>query len=96
MVGRDIGTVVLKDAPVKAFLVASVEIRAKRRHAEAVLKIPSLDIKQVQVDLERRDNIDSERSESPLKPAADAVVIDTDGMSIDDVANRILAMVARY
>ena len=88
MAGRDIGTVVLRDAPVKAFLTASVEERARRR----TLQDPALDIERTRRDLERRDAIDSGREDSPLRPAEDAVVIDTDGLDIEETARRIVEL----
>ena len=72
MAGRDIGTVVLRDAPVKVFLTASVDERARRR----TLQDPAADLERTRRDLERRDAIDSGREDSPLRPAEDAVVID--------------------
>ena len=88
MAGRDIGTVVLRDAPVKAFLTASVEERARRR----TLQDPALDMERTRRDLERRDAIDSGREDSPLRPAEDAVVIDTDGLDIEETARRIVEL----
>ena len=89
MVGRDIGTVVLPDAPVKVYLEASVTERARRRHAE--VDGPTED--EVQAELRRRDALDSERADSPLRAADDAVVIETDGMGIEAVVERIVALV---
>ena len=93
MVGRDIGTVVLPDAGVKVFLKASVEVRARRRFNELEAEGQSLDYRQVLDDLARRDKIDSERSDSPLRPADDAFQIDTDNLQIDEVAEKILSIV---
>ena len=91
MLGRDIGTVVLPDADVKVFLKASVEVRARRRYSELQEKGSDISYDQVASDLERRDRIDSERADSPLRPADDAIQIDTDSLSVEDIAERILA-----
>ena len=88
MAGRDIGTVVLWDAPVKAFLTASIEERARRRTLEA----SEADLERTRLDLERRDAIDSGREDSPLRPAEDAVVIHTDGLDVEEIARRIVAL----
>lgn len=93
MAGRDIGTVVLPQADLKVYLVASVEERARRRFTE--LSALGMDLAEEDVlrDLRRRDRIDSERSESPLRPAEDAVVLDTDGLTLEEVVQRIAEMV---
>ena len=88
MAGRDIGTVVLRDAPVKVFLTASVEERARRR----TLEDPAADLERTRLDLERRDAIDSGREDSPLMPAEDAVVIDTDGLEVEEIARRVVEL----
>ena len=88
MAGRDIGTVVLRDAPVKVFLTASIEERARRR----TLQDPAADLERTRLGLERRDAIDSGREDSPLRPAADAVVIDTDGLDVEEIALRIVEL----
>ena len=88
MAGRDIGTVVLWDAPVKVFLTASVEERARRR----TLQDPAADLERTRSDLERRDAIDSGREDSPLRPAEDAVVIDTDGLDVAEIARRVVEL----
>ena len=92
MAGRDIGTVVLPDAPLKLYLDASLEERAKRRHADFVQVGHESSEEAVLEDLRRRDQIDSGRELSPMKPADDAVVIDTDGMTMDEVLARALAL----
>jgi cytidylate kinase len=94
MVGRDIGTVVAPDADVKIYLTASVEERAVRRNSERVTAggIESFD--DTLEDLKRRDKLDSERPISPLKPAADAVIIDTTGLSSDQSLRRVLDVIA--
>jgi len=88
MAGRDIGTVVLRDAPVKIFLIASVDERARRR----TLQDPAADLERTRRDLERRDAIDSGRDDSPLRPAEDAVVIDTDGLDVEEIALRVVEL----
>lgn len=92
MCGRDIGTVVLPDAHLKVFLTASPEVRAARRAAESGDAIGS-DPEQVLEDLRRRDKIDSERDDSPLRAADDALVIRSDEMTIEEVVNRIISKV---
>ncbi len=94
MVGRDIGTVVLVNADLKVFLQASVEERAKRRHEERVGTDKETSLEAVEAALKERDYIDSHRAASPLRAAEDAVAIDTDGLSIDQVVERILELVS--
>ena len=89
MVGRDIGTVVLPDADVKVFLQASMEVRAKRRYDELRSQGKSPDYQHVTDDLARRDKIDSERTDSPLRRAPDAVLLDTDDLTVEEVVRRI-------
>ena len=86
--GRDIGTVVAPDAPVKVFLTASPEERARRRAAEL-----GADPDTVLRDQALRDAQDRSREHSPLRPAPDAVELDTTGMSVDEVVDRIVRMV---
>ena len=87
--GRDIGTVVFPDAPVKVFLTARPEVRASRRSAEG----PRCDEALVAAELARRDRFDSTREISPLRPAASAVEIDTSDMDVTQVVERIVEMV---
>jgi cytidylate kinase len=94
MAGRDIGTVVLPDAPLKVYLDASPEERARRRYEELRTSGRDVTLQQVQDGLARRDAIDSERPVSPLRPAEDAVIIDTDHLSLDQVVERILELVS--
>lgn len=89
MDGRDIGTVVLPDAALKIFLVASVDERAARRYKENQARGISCTLEQLKKDIADRDYKDSHRKLSPLKPAADAITIDTTGMSIDKVVGTI-------
>ncbi|MDQ3548785.1 MAG: (d)CMP kinase [Chloroflexota bacterium] len=90
MVGRDIGTVVLPDAEVKVFLDASPEERARRRcqQLDEMGQPQSYEI--ILDDMKRRDRIDSERDVAPLRPAEDAVVIDSDALTIEEVADQIV------
>jgi cytidylate kinase len=94
MAGRDIGTVVLPDAPLKVYLDASVEERVRRRHAELAALGRAETLEQVREELALRDEIDSSRYVSPLRPAEDAVVIGTDRLSLDQVVARILELAA--
>lgn len=87
--GRDIGTVVLKDAELKIFLVASVESRAQRRYKELLEKGMDANLQTISDDLIQRDYQDSHRKESPLKKAEDAIEVDTSDMSIDEVCKHI-------
>ena len=89
MLGRDIGTVILPDADLKIYLDASVETRAKRRYDEIVARGDPSDHDEVLRYMRRRDKIDSEREVAPLRPAIDAVIIDTTEMSVQDVVRRI-------
>ncbi|MBL1228605.1 (d)CMP kinase [Enterococcus sp. BWB1-3] len=93
MDGRDIGTTVLPHAEVKIFLVASAEERAQRRYKENVEKGIATDLETLKKEIERRDEIDSTREVSPLVQAADAVRIDTTGMSISQVVERIESII---
>ncbi len=93
MAGRDIGTVVLPDADLKVYLDASIEERAGRRHREFATLGRSVTQQMVLEDLSRRDQIDSQRAVSPLRPAEDAVIIDTDGLTLQEVVQRVLALV---
>jgi cytidylate kinase len=89
MAGRDIGTVVLPQAGLKVFLDASLEERARRRYAELGQK-SNLTYKDILADLKKRDEIDSQRSLSPLRPASDARIVDTEGLTPEEVADRII------
>ncbi len=93
MAGRDIGTVVLPDADLKVYLDASIEERARRRYADFLAAGNEVSQEIVLEDIRRRDRIDSERQVSPLRPADDAVIIDTDGLSQDDVMARVIGLV---
>jgi len=95
MVGRDIGTVVLPDAERKIFLTASAAERAKRRGEELAARGEIRPRQELLHEILRRDQLDSERVVSPLKPAEDAVVIQTDGLSVKQALERILAVITR-
>jgi CMP/dCMP kinase len=86
--GRDIGTVVFPDADVKFFLTATDEARALRRHAELSTKGHTVVLSEVLVAQRLRDKDDTERAIAPLKPAADAIVIDTTGLDLGEVVER--------
>jgi cytidylate kinase len=86
--GRDIGTVVFPDATVKFFLTASDEARARRRHAELAGKGHEVELSDVLNDQKRRDTNDRERAIAPLKPAPDAIIVDTTGLDLDEVVER--------
>lgn len=92
MDGRDIGTFVFPNADVKIFLTASVEERAKRRYKELKAKGFDVDLKGIETDIAKRDKLDSERETAPLKQAEDAVLLDTTGLSIDEVVEKIVSL----
>lgn len=92
MDGRDIGTVVLPDADLKIFLTASAEERANRRFKE--MTDPGITYEQVLEDIKQRDYNDMHRDIAPLKQAEDAVLLDTTGMTIEEVRNRLKAMIS--
>jgi len=94
MDGRDIGTVVLPDAPAKFFLTASVRERARRRWAQLKERGGS-SLEDVVAELKMRDQRDRERQHAPLKQAADAITIDSTTMRIDDVVDRMLGVLER-
>ncbi|WP_281275188.1 (d)CMP kinase [Marinicella litoralis] len=91
--GRDMGTVVFKSAPLKVFLTANAEERAKRRHKQLKLKGVDVKIRALLEDIEARDFRDSTRKVAPLVPAADAHVIDTSDLSIKQVLAQIMNLV---
>ncbi|MFZ6021380.1 MAG: (d)CMP kinase [Chloroflexota bacterium] len=92
MVGRDIGTVVMPDADLKIYLDASLEERARRRYQELVQRGESVTLEEVLAGLKKRDQIDSSREIAPLKPAKDAVILNTDGLSIEEVLKKALEL----
>ena len=90
MDGRDIGTNVLTDADLKIFLTATVDVRAERRYLEQKEKgISDMTFEAVKADLIRRDTYDSTRKHNPLRKAEDAIELDTSGLSIEEVVNKI-------
>ena len=93
MDGRDIGTVVLKDAELKIYLTASAEERAERRYKELLLKGEDISYEKVLADMQERDYNDMHREITPLRKADDAIEFDTTGMSIDEVTEYILRKV---
>ena len=93
--GRDIGTVVFPDADIKAFVTAAPEERARRRLAELTLKGDGASYDSVLQDIIARDKQDAERPVAPLKPAADAVIVDTTSKSLDEVTTEILALIGQ-
>lgn len=93
MVGRDIGTVVMPDAKLKIFLDASAEERARRRHAERITRGEESDFENVLAIVKMRDQIDSSREVAPLCAAEDAVKIDSDHLSIEEVFEAMMALI---
>jgi cytidylate kinase len=92
MVGRDIGTVVLPDAPLKLYIIASPPERARRRWEEKKDRDQGADYEQILADIIRRDDIDSSRQHSPMRPAEDAILLDTTGRPPKMVLDEILAL----
>ena len=90
MIGRDIGTMVLPDAGLKVYLMASAEERARRRWREMRNRGEEIKLATVLQEIESRDAIDSSRDDSPLRPASDAWQFDTTGLSIEDAVEAIL------
>jgi CMP/dCMP kinase len=89
--GRDIGTVVLPDATVKVYLTAAPEVRAARRAGQLGVTDPA-EIAELAADLRRRDEYDSSRADSPLRPAADAVIVDSSGLDREAVVETVLGL----
>jgi len=92
-VGRDIGTVVLPDAELKIYLDASPEERARRRYKQLAQQGQPQDYEELLEAMRRRDDFDSRRSVAPLRPASDAIVMDTDNMGIEQVLDQVLLLV---
>ena len=88
--GRDMGTVVFPDAVLKVFLTASVQTRAQRRYKQLIDKGNHANLAALSRDLEERDKRDAARTVAPLKPASDAVSLDSSGLTIDEVVDRVL------
>lgn len=93
MVGRDIGTVVLPEAELKLYLTASLEERARRRYLEKLGRGEQATYEEVLETLRRRDEIDSSRAVAPLRPADDAVIIDTENLGIQEVFQCVLEII---
>lgn len=93
MVGRDIGTVVLPGADLKIYLDATAEERARRRYEETIARDGETDYEEILERVMERDRIDSTRDVAPLRAAEDAIVLDTDKLTADEVFERVLALV---
>ena len=91
--GRDIGTVVLKDAELKIYQIASIECRALRRHKENLERGMASDLEAIKKEIAMRDEQDMNRQISPLKKADDAIEIDTSEMSLEEVVSRVMELV---
>jgi cytidylate kinase len=92
MAGRDIGTVVLPWAELKVFLTASTKERARRRYKELLKRGDNSSLESVRADLKKRDEMDIHRTISPLKPADDAIIIDTENLSLEQVVDKIYTL----
>ena len=92
MDGRDIGTCVLPDADVKVYLTAGSAVRAKRRYEELLAKGEECDLAQIEKEIIERDERDMNRDISPLRQAEDAVLIDSSGMAIEEVVEKIIGL----
>jgi cytidylate kinase len=90
MAGRDIGTVVFPDADYKFFLTASLEEKVRRRAMQYEKRGEAVDEEAMRKEVEARDRVDTERAVAPLRPALDAMVIDTDELTVDEVVDKIL------
>lgn len=93
MLGRDIGTIVLPEADLKIYLDASVRERARRRYQEYISHGETASLEEIEASMRNRDRIDSTREIAPLKPADDAVIINTDGLTFDEVLAQLKALV---
>jgi cytidylate kinase len=93
--GRDMGTVVFPKADLKFFLTADLSIRALRRHRELEEKRAFQDFEEVKKDMARRDQNDSSRKEAPLRPADDAIMLDSTNLSVDEIIERMLDAVKK-
>ncbi|HZK17108.1 MAG TPA: (d)CMP kinase [Anaerolineaceae bacterium] len=95
MIGRDIGTVVLPQADMKIYLEASVEVRAQRRYIEELARDKEVCLDDIEDSLRHRDEIDSGRAVAPLKPAEDAVVVNSDHMTVFEVVEHIMGLISQ-
>jgi len=93
MDGRDIGTVVFPDADVKLFITASPEERALRRYRELLERGYPADYEEVKQEMIKRDQSDSGRAIAPLKPAPDAIILDTSGMALSEVVEQVIRII---
>ena len=92
MVGRDIGTIILPEADLKIYLDASAEERARRRYNEIIARNEKAEYNEILSKVRARDQIDSTRTVAPLKPANDAVILDSDKLSADEVFERVMEL----
>jgi len=92
MVGRDIGTVVLPEADLKIYLIAAAEERARRRYDEILAHGGSASYPEILAKVTERDRLDSTRDVSPLRPAEDAILLDSDKLNAEEVFERVLAL----
>ena len=90
--GRDMGTVVFPDALIKVFVTASAEERARRRHKQLIAKGISITMESLLRDIQERDARDAGRAAAPLKPAGDAVILDTTDLTIETAIGRVLGL----
>ena len=93
MAGRDIGSVVLPDADLKLYLDVSIDERARRRAAERGLADDARAVAQIEDELRRRDGIDSTRAASPLRIPDGAIIVDTDGFTLEQTVDRVVAII---
>ena len=93
MVGRDIGTVVMPDAPLKLYITATAAERARRRWQDRQAQGHAADYDVILADVERRDQIDGSREHSPMQPAVEALIMDTTGRPVDEIVAEIVGMV---
>jgi len=96
MDGRDIGTVVLPDAEVKIYMEAKLSERAKRRFDELQKKGIKSDLTEIEKEIANRDQTDSNRTASPLKPAIDSIIIDTSNLTIEEQTNKCMKLINKY
>lgn len=90
MVGRDIGTVVLPDADLKIYLTASDLERARRRHGELIARKQNTDFEAILADLRRRDALDGGRETAPMRPAEDAILLNSDHLTVEEEIQRVI------
>ena len=96
MAGRDIGTIVFPDADYKFFLVASLDEKVRRRAVQFEKRGERVDQEAMRKEVEERDRVDTQRAVAPLRPAPDAVAIDTDRLDVDQVVDVILKYIAKH